>query len=180
MPTQDVDILVNASFLWDAESVKEAIVDADDRYFLEPSKLRNKTYKKLYCRLPGWYADNRCVKVDILLPGDAGHPEIESSDTPIIGDIPVMPLFDLLVIKLNGWWYHHNSPREDHRAKEDADVTDIDALLDRAILADIWYGEESEEYRHTPEFMALALLLARRFVSLPRRRGNWGAIGFPL
>lgn len=91
-----------------------------------------------------------------------------------------MPLFDLLVMKLQGWWHHRTSEREDFRAKEDADVTDIDALLERAIEEAISYYDESAEDRHSADFMDWARLLARRFVSLPRRRGNWKAIGFPL
>ena len=89
MPTQDVDILVNAFYDWDAESIKVAIVRADDRYYLERSKLRKATHKILRCRLPGWHLDRRSVKVDILVPpGELEFPEIDSSETPTINGIP--------------------------------------------------------------------------------------------
>ena len=42
-----------------------------------------------------------------------------------------MPLFDLPVMKMQGWW-HHISPRKDFQAKVKADVVDVDVLLGRA------------------------------------------------
>jgi len=176
----DIDILVNTSY--DAEQIKEIIVDADDRYFLKRARRRSAQYKVLWCRLPGWRTPHRrCVKVDILVPPcePLGLPEILASDTPVIENIPVMPLFDLLVLKTQGWWDHRVSPRKDLRAKEDGDVDDVDALLDRAVEEDVDY--ELVRGRHTSGFMHKALLLARRFVSVLRgRRGEWKAIGFPL
>jgi hypothetical protein len=132
------------------------------------------------CRLPGWHTYHRRVKVDILTSGTINLPEILASETYQINNIPVMPLFDLLVMKTQGWWDHRISPREDFRAKVQVDVIDVDALLDRAIEEGIEYEDESAPYRHTYEFMELALVLARRFVKRHRRRGKWRAIGFPL
>ena len=60
LPTQDIDIVVSHD---DAESIKRVIVDADDRYYLEPSKRRDATHEVLFCRLPGWHAHGRTVKV---------------------------------------------------------------------------------------------------------------------
>ena len=58
------------------------------------------------CHLPGWYAYNRCIKVDILTSRPINLPVILVSDTPQINNIPVMPLFarlfDLLVMKTAG------------------------------------------------------------------------------
>ena len=176
---QDVDILVN-TFYYDAEQIKAIIVDTDDRYFLKPARWRNADYKVLFCRLPGWHARRRCVKVDILVPpsGKLGLPEILASDTPIIYYIPVMPLFALLVMKTQGWRDHRISPRKDLRAKEGGDVVDVDALLDRAAEEDVDYEDECEKY--TSEFMDKALVLARTFVRRRGRREKWKAIGFPL
>jgi hypothetical protein len=178
--TQDVDIVVNASY--DAEKIKEIIVETDSRYFLKPARQRDADYEVLFCRLPGWHRRRRCVKVDILVPpSDLGLPEILASDTPIINDIPVMPLFALLVMKTQGWWDHRVSPREDFRAKEDGDVDDVDALLDHAADEDVDYEVERASGRYTSEFMDKTLLHARRFVSVLRgRREKWKAIGFPL
>ncbi|KAI9438003.1 hypothetical protein H4582DRAFT_1952045 [Lactarius indigo] len=178
----DVDIVVR--YDGDAtsapEMIKKAIVNADGRYFLKPSKQRNATYEILFCRLPGWRSHRRCVKVDILVPPKLNIPKIDSSETPTINRIPVMPLFDLLVMKTQGWWDHRTSPRKDFQAKEEGDVEDVFALLDRAVQEEVSYQDESGAFRHSYEFMDYALVLARRFVRKNGRRGKWRAIGFPL
>ncbi|KAH8977680.1 hypothetical protein EDB92DRAFT_1915289 [Lactarius akahatsu] len=178
----DIDIVVrhDGDSSSAAEMIKRAIVDADDRYFLKPPRRRSSRYKILICRLPGWRAHGRCVKVDILVPPTLNLPEIDSSDTPVISRIPVMPLFDLLVMKTQGWWDHRISPRKDFREKEEADVLDVDALLDRAVQEKVSYRDESGASRHTYEFMDYALVLAGRFVRKHGRPGKWRAIGFPL
>ncbi|KAI9449166.1 hypothetical protein BJY52DRAFT_1308480 [Lactarius psammicola] len=178
----DIDIVVryDGDPFSAAERIKEIIADEDDRYFLKPSRQRNATHKILICRLPGWHAYGRSIKVDILVPPKLNLPKIDSFETPVISRIPVMPLFDLLVMKTQGWSDHRKSPREDFRAKEGADVADIDALLDRAMEENVSYQDESGAFRHSSEFMDLALTLARRFVRRHRRRGKWRAVGFPL
>lgn len=75
----------------------------DDRYYLEPSRKRGATHQILYCRLPGWKIDpGRRVKVDILVPPTLGLPDIADTDAVLINNIPVMPIFDLLVMKTQG------------------------------------------------------------------------------
>ena len=133
---QDIDIVVSEDFdgVWDPEDIKDEIVVAENRYYLERSRQRGATHKILYCRLPGWKTDpGRRVKVDILVPPTLGRPEIDAADAFVINDIPVMPLFDLLVMKTQGWWDHRTSHRSDFRAKEGDDLSDIFALLDRAV-----------------------------------------------
>ena len=105
---------------------------------------------------------------------------ILASDTPNINNIPVMPLFDLLVMKTQGWWRHRISPRKDFQVKVKTDVVHVDALLDRAEHEGVEYEAERAAIRHSCEFMEWALLLARRFARTHRRRGKWRAIGFPL
>jgi len=173
----DIDIVVSHG---DAESIKRIIVDVDDRYFLEDAKRRDAPYKKLFCCLPGWNAYGRSVKVDILVPPMVNIPNINSYDTVIINRIPVMPLFDLLIMKTQGWWDHRRSPREDFHAKEEGDVADIDGLLDRAIEEQISYQDEIDAYRHTSEFLKRALTLVRKFAGQHGRWEKWEAIGFPL
>jgi len=56
-------------------------------------------------------------------------------------------------MKMQGWWDHRTSLREDYRFKEEADVADIYALLDCAVEENVLYSVEASEYRHTPEFM---------------------------
>ena len=91
-----------------------------------------------------------------------------------------MPLFDLLVLKTQGWWDHYVSSRRDYQAKLGADIVDIDALLDRAKEEGVDYDDECAVFRHSFDFMDWALELAHRFVQIHRRRGKWKAIGFPL
>lgn len=175
----DIDIVVSHG---DAENIKRDIVDADDRYFLKRSKFRKATHKILICRLPGWHTSGRSVKVDILVAGTGtiNLPHIDSSEASVIERIPVMPLFDLLVMKTQGWWDHRISPRDDFQAKEDTDVMDIVALLNRAKKENVSYEHESGAYRHTSEFMDWALTLALRFARLHGRWMKWKVIGFPM
>ena len=91
-----------------------------------------------------------------------------------------MPLFDLLVLKTQGWWDHYVSSRRDYQAKLGADIVDIDALLDRAKEEGVDYDDECAVFRHSFDFMDWALELAHRFVQIHRRWGKWKAIGFPL
>lgn len=176
---QDVDIVVSPEDLdFTAEPIKKRIVEEDDRYFLEPSRQRGATHQILYCRLPGWRTDGRRVKVDILVPPTLGLPEVQHYDTVIINDIPVMPLFDLLVMKTQGWWDHRTSHRADFRAKQNDDVDDINALLDRADTENLSYDDEI--YRHEQEFIDKALILVRRFVRVNSGRGQWRRLGFPV
>jgi len=175
----DVDIVVSVEL--DAEDIKETIVGEDGRYYLEESKKRGESYHILYCRLPGWSTDpDRCVKVDILVPPKLKLPKITETDVVLFGDIPVMPLFDLLVMKTQGWWDHLNSRRSDFQAKLDDDVTDVLALLKRAREEDVSYEGEADEYRHSEEFMSHALALANRFASAHGRLRKWRALDFPL
>jgi hypothetical protein len=179
--TQDIDILVSNEWeQLDPEDIKETIVREDDRYFLEPSRIPGATYNKLYCRLPGWTVEDRCVKVDILVAptGRLRLPDILSSDVEIINDIPVMPIFVLLVLKTQGWRDHRKSPRADLRAKEDDDVSDICALLESAEEENVSYDEEA--YKHSQQFMDRALGLARSFINLHGMRPQWRALDFPV
>jgi hypothetical protein len=182
--TQDIDILVsNEDSDWeqlDPEDIKETIVGEDDRYFLEPSQKPGATYSKLYCRLPGWSIEGRCVKVDILVAptGKLRLPDVLSSDVEIINDIPVMPIFVLLILKTQGWRDHRKSPRADLRAKEDDDVFDICALLECAEEENVSYDEEV--YRHSQQFMDRALSLAKSFIHSHGRRRQWRALDFPV
>jgi len=176
----DVDIVVSAEdFDLTAEDIKERIVEADDRYFLEPSRRPGATHKILYCRLPGWQTYGRHVKVDILVPPTLGLPEIRSYDIVYIDRIPVMPLFDLLVMKLQGWWDHRNSLRPDFQAKAITDVGDINALLDRADTENLSYDDEIDAYRHHQEFVDNACTHLRRFVSAYGGNRRWRHLGFP-
>jgi hypothetical protein len=134
----------------------------------------------LFCRLPGFRRERRRVKVDILIPltPRLWIPKVLSEDTWLIKNIPVMPLFDLLVMKIQGWRDHRASRREDFLAKVEADVTDIRALLVQARLRRISYRKE---YRcHTRGFMNRAQRLALGFVEVCGRQTKFQALGFPM
>jgi len=180
----DIDIVVSEDHWekFDPEDIKEAIVEADDRYYLKRSRRRGATHRILYCRLPGWATDEtRRVKIDILVPPtDLNLPAISASERDFINYIPVMPIFDLLVMKTQGWWDHSTSYRADFRAKKSADVSDIFALLECAKQMNVSYIDEDNEGRHSPEFMSHAHDLADRFVSDYGRPGRWRALGFPV
>ena len=181
--TQDIDIVVSEESWeeFDPEDIKEEIVQADDRYYLEPSRKPGATHQILYCRLPGWTTDEtRRVKVDILVPPTLNLPTISVYDTIRINNIPVMPIFDLLVMKTQGWRDHRNSYRADFRAKESDDVDDIIALLERAKQEDVSYEEEANEDRHSVEFLNHACNLVNRFVRIYGRSRQWRDIGFPV
>ena len=163
------------------EQIKETIVGADDRYFLQPYRLRGATHHILYCRLPGWKTDvGRRIKVDILVPPTLGFPTIKESEAVLINDIPVVPIFDLLVTKTQGWWDHRTSLRVDSEAKESTDVSDIFALLERAIEEKVSYVDEAYKPRHSLEFMDYARTLASRFVQVHGKHERWRALQFPV
>ncbi|KAH9168075.1 hypothetical protein EDB89DRAFT_1909597 [Lactarius sanguifluus] len=181
-PTQDIDIV-----LWDEDEFStprtssSSLSTRTDRYYLEPSKRPKATYEILYCRLPGWRTDPdwRRIKVDILVaPGDLGLPKINSYKQDWIAGIPVMPLFALLVMKTKGWWDHRISSRSDFRAKERADLTDIDALLDRALKEKVSY--QVEKYKYTSKFTRRGITHACKIVRIYDRPGKWRRLEFPL
>jgi hypothetical protein len=179
--SQDIDVVVSKEE-WEefnAEDIKEGIVEADYRYYLLPSRKRGATHHILYCRLPGWATDNtRRVKVDILVPPTLNLPTIFAYERRFFDNIPVMPLFDLLIMKTQGWWDHCTSNRADFRAKESNDVSDIFALLKRAKYENVSYVDEANEDRHSPEFMSRARTLMNKFVADYGRRRQWRALGF--
>jgi hypothetical protein len=183
--TQDIDIVVSEKG-FNAEQIKKRIAREDTRYYLEQIdsrifRLLGLKYHKLYCRLPGWATDTtRRVKVDILVPPTINLPAISASERHFFKHIPVMPIFDLLVMKTQGWRDHHISNREDSRDKEDNDVSDIVALLKRAKYEKVWFVNEADESRHSPEFMIRAHTLVDSFVSVHGRRQQWRAIGFDV
>lgn len=138
------------------------------------------TYRVLFCRLPGWIKERRRVKVDILLPlkPKLWIPRVLSHDTYLFKDIPVTPLFDLLVIKMHGWKAHRASRRTDFRAKVGADISDVCALLDQALVEEMSY--QDEKHHHGRSFMNRAVRLALSFVEICGHRSKFQALDFPV
>jgi hypothetical protein len=118
--------------------------------------------------------------VDILVPPTLGLPKIPNSETVLINNIPVMPIFDLLVMKTQGWRDHRTSHRADFRAKESDDVSDVFALLERAAVEDVSFADVANDCRRYEEFMDRALTLATEFVRVYGRRRQWRVLNFPL
>jgi hypothetical protein len=175
--TQDVDVVASeAPGLWeklDAERIKEAIVGADGRYVLERSRKIGATHHILYFRLS---AAGRRVKVDVLVPPSLGLPK--PTMIYLINDFRVMPIFELLIMKTQGWWDHYTSHRADFRAKGRTDVTDIFALLERAVTEGASYADEADKLSR--EFISHALILVGRFVRVYGRHQQWRALQFPV
>jgi hypothetical protein len=161
----------------DPEGIKERIAEADSRYFLEK---RGATHHILYCRLPGWMTHaGRRVKVDILVPPALNLPKFTESEVNSIDGIPVMPIFEVLVTKMQAWWDRRTSTRRDNQDKESADVSDILALLKCARAEMVSYVDEANKYRHSQEFMSHARALVIRFVDVYGRHRQWRALQFP-
>jgi hypothetical protein len=175
--TKDVDVVASeAAGFWeqlDAEKIKEAIVGADNRYFLEKSRKVGATHHILYFRLS---EAGRRVKVDILVPPSLGLPK--PTMIYLISDFRVMPIFDLLIMKTQGWWDHSTSHRADFRAKGMVDVSDILPLLERAKTEKVSYVDEANT--HSQEFIGHALTLVSRFVRIYGRHQQWRALQFPV
>ena len=134
--SQDIDIVVSEDpgEQFSPEWIKDMIRRVDYRYFLEPSKQPGATHHILYCRLPGWATDpGHRVKLDIFVPPTLGLPKITVSEAIPINGIPVMPIFDLLIMRTQGWWEHRISSRSNFRKKVNNDVSEIFALLQRAM-----------------------------------------------
>jgi hypothetical protein len=134
----------------------------------------------LFCRLRGWKSDWRRVKVDILLPviPRLRIPRVLSRDTYVFDGITVTPLFDLLVIKMQGWKDHRASRHQHFRAKVEADISDIRALLDQGLVQEMSYQDEKRH--HTWYFMARARRLALGFIEMCGERTKFQALGFPV
>jgi hypothetical protein len=184
---QDVDIVVSEypdevlglpEAEKQAEKIKDIIERADGRYFLEPSRRNNATYLILYCRLPGWNTNGRCVKVDILVPPTIGLPVVTDSEAILRHGIPVIHILDLLLMKIQGWWRHRTQSRDAIKAKHD--VYEIFALLEWAREARVSYVNKANEFRYTPKFRGRARTLVNTFVHFNGGREQWRALQFPV
>ncbi|KAI0041234.1 hypothetical protein FA95DRAFT_714810 [Auriscalpium vulgare] len=140
----DVDIIVMPGDYQDAESIKDLLVGADARFFLLASRRRDATHRVLWFRLPGYMTTQRRVKVDILVPpcGDLHIPHLHEGRIVHVKGIPVLQLFGLLLLKVQGWWQHRTSNRSDFKAKQDADLSDIRALATVAELMNLHWNVE--------------------------------------
>ncbi|KAJ3720070.1 hypothetical protein C8R42DRAFT_108613 [Lentinula raphanica] len=137
----DIDMVVLTS-QYTQEQLKYILVRYDSRFYLIDSKDPNATYRVLWFRLTGYH---RSCKVDLLLPGIMNIPSVEPARIVRVGDIvgapagsilfrdyPLMPFLPLLLLKLQAWQDHGESPKLFVREKQQMDVRDIRELLQLA------------------------------------------------
>ncbi|KAI0061094.1 hypothetical protein BV25DRAFT_1826948 [Artomyces pyxidatus] len=169
----DVDIVVMNNSYHGPEDVKELIVRRDRRFYLVNSTNPSATYRILWYHLPS----GRSVKVDILVPGfdNLDLPQIDDGLIAYWENVPVMPLFPLLLMKVQGWWHHRTSNRRDFKAKEGADIEDIAALLrvaqDRGEHLTHERGNWDQKFLDNGEFHV------QKFMRIGYRDA-WRALGF--
>ena len=118
--------------------------------------------------------------MDILLPGVLNIPFVPTNLITRIGGIPLMPLFAVLLLKLQGWTDHRDSEREDWREKQHVDVKDIEELLE--IVVDKYPDQVIDRQRWVPDSMIhVAQNRVDEFVEiLPETVDDWLDIGFEV
>ncbi|KAK7038868.1 hypothetical protein VNI00_010498 [Paramarasmius palmivorus] len=179
----DVDIVLLTNDGRDIEYIKQLVVSRNPtRFFLEESIYPNKTYKKLYYRL----GNGRRCKVDVLHPGRASKLKIPTIHKRLVeypepyGDIPVMPILPLLLMKLKGWVDHRRSSKPYEQKKVGQDVGDIDGLLE--IVVDEYGVEMDSEGSWLPrKFVRASKKRVGEYVNkFPRSAQRWRKIGFDV
>lgn len=154
------------------EVLKQLLVDNGKGFYKRASKKIGATYTVLYCRLSGY---RRSCKVDILIPGVLNIPLVDSWRIQHIDGLPVLPLFALLLMKLQGWVDHRASSRSDMQAKQYVDLRDLAQLVTIASNN----GEHIDNAQWLPEsFLELAKQRVEDLIEATRQPTNWRRIGF--
>ncbi|KAI0703897.1 hypothetical protein C8T65DRAFT_654564 [Cerioporus squamosus] len=184
----DVDLVV-LTRNHDQEELKQLLVDSDSDFYLVPSRNPSAAYSVLWCRLPSHTsrrggrgrgrgrAQRRC-KVDILVPGVLNIPDVPRRRVRMISGLPAMPLIPLLLLKLQGWSDHRDSPRADMQEKQYVDAEDIMELLEIAVERnqEVWQGNLSWMPRRLVRDSEVRV---GEFVDeYPGSAMDWEAIGF--
>lgn len=115
--------------------MKNLLVVKDSRFFLEkPTTNPNALYFVFKYQLTSSEMDY-CCHVDIFLPGMIHLPAIPPSYTVYSAQtaLPIIPLFPVLLHKVQAWIAHRASPKESARIKQSNDVQDISELLVLAV-----------------------------------------------
>ncbi|KAJ4470243.1 hypothetical protein J3R30DRAFT_3301493 [Lentinula aciculospora] len=180
----DIDMVV-LHLDYTQEQLKDLLVQKDHRFYLIASKDPLATYRVLWFRLSGY---RRSCKVDLLLPGIMNIPYwryslnvvlISSpSSTYSSADYPLMPFLSLLLLKLQAWQDHGESPKMFMQQKQPTDVQDIKELLQ---LAEQKYAI-GDKIPHLPQsFIQAANIRVRKFARMhPWSKNQWRMIGFKV
>ncbi|KAK7443235.1 hypothetical protein VKT23_015833 [Stygiomarasmius scandens] len=183
---KDVDLIVLNHRNYDAEDLKQLLVDNDSRFYLVDSVNPDADYQVLWYKVPIYRPGDpakRC-KVDILTTG-----RTTSLDIPRIPDkrvlyleryedLPVMPLLALLLMKLQGWHDHRHSGVTRMQRKVRQDVNDIYELLE--IATGEWdLHRNNKDQRWMPDwFMNRMDDLVEEFLrKFPDVQEQWEALG---
>ncbi|THU75320.1 hypothetical protein K435DRAFT_974877 [Dendrothele bispora CBS 962.96] len=212
----DIDMVVLTSS-YTQEELKNRLVSYDPRFYTVASKDPLATYRVLWFRLSGY---RRCCKVDLLLPGVMNIPLVpleriyrmkdhqstvtsESSLSSYYStlstrsaDYPLMPFLPLLLLKLQAWQDHGESPKLYMREKQPTDVKDINELLDLAVTkyaivtvrvsakGSTSKGQtllEKEKIWLPATFIRDGKTRVRKYVEMyPASRRQWKVIGFDV
>lgn len=175
---QDIDIVIFGSGRT-TEDLKQILARQPD-FYLRPSRKVGETYKILFYKLkPSMWGDRRSCKVDILIPGIMNIPDVPHHRIVRINALPVLPIFVLLLLKLQGWSDHRASTRSDMQQKQYVDIRDINQLV--AVVAQ--KGEKIAAQTWLPasfiqrgrEHLELYLRVVR-----PSNVSPWREIGFDV
>ncbi|KAF9261330.1 hypothetical protein L218DRAFT_870414, partial [Marasmius fiardii PR-910] len=124
----------------------------------------------------------RTCKVDLLFPGIMNIPPVpkhriyykerRSSE-------PLMPFLPLLLLKLQAWQDHGESPKHWMRAKQPTDVADITELLNIAVTKYPDVKLQKEQVWLPVSFVDAGKKRVKRFVSeYPFTGREWKLLGF--
>ncbi|KAK0430472.1 hypothetical protein EV421DRAFT_283233 [Armillaria borealis] len=172
----DIDTLV-LGCRFTQEELKRRVVAANTSFYLIASKDPYATYKVLWYRLPGY---RRSCKVDLLFPGIMNIPPVPSNSIvhrrhpSDYQTLPLMPFIPLLLLKLQAWMDHGESPKYYMNAKQPTDVRDITELLNIFVTA----GNLGELGSWIPEsFLKAGRSRRREFVKLyPHTANHWSRV----
>lgn len=166
----------------DPEEIKQYLVTSNDKFFMVPSRNPRNNYQVLWYSLPAPRSSERSCKVDILTPGILNIPSIPRRQINYMEqfpDLPLMPFLALLLLKLQGWSDHRDSPRLDMNEKQPIDEEDIDELLTLAVDD---FGVELRGEKWIPKwFVRAARQRVGEFVDeFPESADSWYKIGFRI
>ena len=154
------------------EELKRRIASANPKFYLIQSKDPFATYKILWYRV----GHRRSCKVDILQPGIMNIPLISTDKIEYINNLPVMPFSLNLLMKLQGWEDHKNSPKFHHNQKQFMDINDLNRMLPIAVAR----GAKPRMETWIPEdFIRIAEIRVKEYVRLyDNSRKHWEHLGF--